>query len=557
MIEDVRASGEAEGPPFGRRPILWIGAHAAVVEAFLVLPVAALLFVLYHHLVATVPFNSDLGFKPLEAYDVLHGNPMLRGWIDQSDTYYLTVLPVYVFAVAIHGLSPTVVNVVSAGYYTLTTLAVAALARAGLPRRDQLLAMLVAFGLVAAPAVSGAGWVENPPEGAAVLIAGPGHTGTVLFVLLALLCLRASHHRARIPLALLAAVLLTVDVASDPMALFAGVLPIALVHGLRLAGRLPEGVMDDGLDLGVAVLAGLLGLALARVLYPAIGYQVLSPAFAFVPLTDILPNIAGAINFWLPMFGAQFLGQPLSLHTGEQLFRLLGYGFTVAACLMVGVQSIRALRRRNRHEQASDPLVLAQTLLAVVVCNLAAVSLSTLGAGGYNGRYLVPAVLAGAALTGRVAPAMLTRFRWRAIAAAISICYIAFLPLSLRYAARALPMYGVSTWLEAHHLDHGLAEYWAATNITVTSGDKVQVRPVMDSDGKIAPQWFVMKLSWYRTTSYANYMVIDSTPGRPTEAIAVASFGTPAYVTQVDGFTIMVWNHNLIPQLGPRPRPPT
>lgn len=525
-----------------RRVSLWIRSHSAVLEFCAAVPLAAVLFVFYHHLAATATFSSDNAFLPLQAFDVLHGDPTAHGWIGPQDTFFLTELPVYVVAVALHGLSPTVENVVSAGFYTLTTLTIMAIARAGLPRRDQPLAMLVALGLVAAPAV---------PEGASVIIPGPGHLGTALFILGSILCLHYSHRRARVALSLVAFVLLTAAVASDPLALYTGALPLALVHGVRLAVRLPRGGLDDGTAFGVGVLGALVGVVGGKALYATIGYHILPVASAFVPLSAIPGTVNVDVNNWLSLFGAQFLGQPLNLHTGLQLFRFVGYAFTIVTCAVVAVQTIRALRRRDLGG-AADPLVLSQTLLAVVVCDLAATILSTISyVGSHNGRYLVPGVVAGAALAGRAAPTVLNRLRWRALGAAIAICYIAFLPLSMRYPAAPLPEAGLATWLEAHNLHQGLAGYAGSSSLTVTSGDKVRIRAVIDVNGKLQPLWWVSKYSWYQKGAYANFIVIDPNPSTlASEASAIETFGTPQSEAHVDGETVLIYDHNLIPDLG-------
>lgn len=541
MIEGSGTRGEA-GPDTlqGHRGGLWVRSHLSVVEAIAAVPLAGVLFLLYHHLAATVPLNSDLAVLALQAQDVLHGDPTVSGWVTPQDNALLTELPLYTVTVALHGLSPTVVNVASAIVYTATMLVIVALARTGLPRRDQVLAMVVAFGLVAAPS----------PHGASVVVPGH-HTGTALFALAAILCLHAGHRRARIALTLLALLLLTLAVASDPLALYTGALPIALVHGLRLASRLPRGVLDEGPDFAVGVAGAGLGWLAGKVLPAALGYHLLPLASAFAALSAIPGDIQVTLQSWLPLFGAQFFGQGLTRTSVWELFRLLGYVFTVAACVAVCVQSVRAARR-GAGQPAGGPLVLSQLLLAVVVCDIAAVIFSTNSSGGDDGRYLIPAVLAGAALAGRAAPSMLVRPRWRAVAAAISVCYIALLPLSLLRPPAPLPESGLTTWLEARGLDHGLAEYWGANVVTVESGGTVQIRAVSNVNGKLGPYYWNTNTRWYSGRGYANFVVIDGrTNYHITSAVATATFGAPAYERQVDGVTVMVWNHNLLPELGP------
>ena len=45
----------------------------------------------------------------------------------------------------------------------------------------------------------------------------------------------------------------------------------------------------------------------------------------------------------------------------------------------------------------------------------------------------------------------------------------------------------LAAWLQAHGLTYGIAGYWNASDVTVQSGDRVQVRAVVLPDGKDHP----------------------------------------------------------------------
>jgi len=54
-----------------------------------------------------VPVNSDGASNALQAWAMLHGNPLLRGWQLSDVSFYTTELPQYAALEAIRGLGPT------------------------------------------------------------------------------------------------------------------------------------------------------------------------------------------------------------------------------------------------------------------------------------------------------------------------------------------------------------------------------------------------------------------------------------------------------------------
>ena len=125
----------------------------------------------------------------------------------------------------------------------------------------------------------------------------------------------------------------------------------------------------------------------------------------------------------------------------------------------------------------------------------------------------------------------------------------------------------VIPWLEAHHLTSGLGTYVEANLITMDSGGHVAIREVAWRSSGDTRRAFESKASWYdRQQSYANFVLtnsaehwgMDGGPNRqigqiPRSAIAALHAGPPAHVYHYKTFTIMVWNHNLLENLGTTP----
>ena len=68
---------------------------------------------------------------------MLHGNPLLRGWVLSDVSFYTTELPQYMLIELVRGVSPDVTHIAGALTYTILVLLAARLAKGsatGLPR---------------------------------------------------------------------------------------------------------------------------------------------------------------------------------------------------------------------------------------------------------------------------------------------------------------------------------------------------------------------------------------------------------------------------------------
>src|SRR5450755_4458400 len=80
------------------------------------------LYLCYLHLSRTQAVSSDGASNALQAWDMLHGNPLLRGWTVTDVSFYTTELPEYMLVEAIRGLRPDVLHISAAISYTLVVL---------------------------------------------------------------------------------------------------------------------------------------------------------------------------------------------------------------------------------------------------------------------------------------------------------------------------------------------------------------------------------------------------------------------------------------------------
>ncbi len=118
-------------------------------------------------------------------------------------------------------------------------------------------------------------------------------------------------------------------------------------------------------------------------------------------------------------------------------------------------------------------------------------------------------------------------------------------------------------WLEAHHLTTGLGTYGESNVITMDSNGRVAVRTVAWQLPRAVPRAYESKASWYDPRlSYANFVLINGADAKPGSHGVIIPFGDiialagrPAPTYHYKTFTIWVWNHNLLADLGGQPSP--
>src|ERR1700730_15066537 len=155
----VERAGAA--PPVLRR-------RAPLVRALSVVIAAGALFTCYLLQSRTVPVGSDGASQALQAWDLLHGNPLPHGWW-------------------VRGLSADVIHVAGAMTYTLLVLTAALLARGGARATGGVSRALIAAGIMLAPQLG---------PGTQTLVLSPDHAGTSVPILLVLLLIDRSGYLA-------------------------------------------------------------------------------------------------------------------------------------------------------------------------------------------------------------------------------------------------------------------------------------------------------------------------------------------------------------------------
>jgi hypothetical protein len=496
---------------------------------------SVLLFLCYLRICGTQAVTSDGASNALQAWDILHGNWLLRGWTLTDVSFYTTELPEYMLVEIFRGLGPADVHVSAAITYTLLVVLAGLVAKGTATGKEGLVWVLIAAGIMIAPQVG---------PGAFLLLLSPDHTGTGVPLLLIFLLLDRAPRRWWVPV--LAGLMLVWAQVGDPIAVMIGAAPIALVGVVRAYRDIVQRqgtVREHWFDLTLT------GSAMVSIVADAVekalryfGGNVVAPVDTVAaPSADWPGHLALAAEGVLGLFGADFTSQPLGMVTALAAIHLAGLSLAVWA-------ASRAIRRFF----ACDDMI-TQVLTVAIVVNLAAYVLSRLPDSYWANREIAPVLPFGAVLAGRVLAGRLIRARLLPALAVVACCYLIALGYGVTRPQAPAANQALADWLGAHRLTAGLGSYAEGNSVT------------LDSHGAIlltAPAWFpygvwpggheAKSADFDPRLHDANFVVTTARDG-PACAIPAAwiirAFGEPAHTYHFRAWTIMTWHKNLLDEL--------
>ena len=513
----------------------WVAAFAAAGIA---------LFAAYIRLSATYPVNSDGANIILMSWDMLHGNAALHGWWMSDVSFYTTELPEYVLLDAIRGLSPDVTHIAAALTYTLVLVLATLLAKGGCGGSKQSRAT---SGEGVARAAITAGIMLAPQLGAGIfiLLLSVGHIGTAVPALAVWLLLDLARPRWYVPV--IAGVMLAWAMVADSLVLVVAIVPLVIVAAAR-AVRLVAGgtaLRDAWYEMSLA------GAAAAAVGVSWLGQQAIRAAGGYT-LNPIPFRLAAAgqlgrhaVNVGdglLTLFGANF-GH---LHSAAAVAFAIVH---LAGLALVGWALCRVLRRPFAAGLVDQVLVVA------IIVNLVVYLFSSFSNGVLNGREIALVLPYGAALAGRSLGPRVRGTRLVPVLLAALAAYTAGLGYQLAQPVSPPANVRLASWLQQHHLSHGLSGYWQGSVVTADSGGKVTIRALTTSAGRLVPYQWEAKRSWYDPgTQDVNFVVLQDQPGffnywEPVSQVT-ATFGPPSQTFRTGPYTVLVWPRNLLPALG-------
>jgi hypothetical protein len=505
---------------------------------------AIVLFLCYVRLSGTYPAGSDGASNALEAWDMLHGNWLLRGWLLTDVSFYTTELPEYVLVELARGLNPSVVHVASAITYTLLVVLAGLLARGRARGREGWARALIAAGIMLAPQLG---------NGVHVLLSQPDHVGTQVPILVIFLVLDRGPRRWYTPAAI--GVLLALVVLADEVAILNAAVPLAVACALRAlwaVARRRSRLAGQWFELSVVAAAALgaaAGELTVRVIHRLGGFALMPVETGLAPGSHLRANLWLTVQGVLNLFGADVVGSPPGAQTVFAWLHMAGLALAVLGFAVAVRQFF-----------AADGLLPAVLVVGIVV-SLASFVPSIIPGTLFDAREIAAVLPFGAVLAGRLLAAPLLRGRLApalaATLAAVACCYLAALGYGVAQPQASNPEQALAGWLSAHHLTTGLGTYTEDNVTTLDSGGRVRLLTVAWLPSGGVPRVYQSTISWYSpATHYANFVVTgtadgwaDLIPRREIRALA----GPPARTYHFQAFTIMVWNKNLLGDLGSPP----
>jgi len=508
-----------------RERAIWIGGYLAAGIG---------LFFCFLWVSRTYQAPSDGASNALEAWDIMHGNPLLRGWTLTDVSFYTTELPEYMIIELIRGLNADVIHVAAAFTYTLLVLLAGLLAKGRATGQEAIVRILVASGIMIAPQLA---YVN-------VLLLPPDHVGTGVPLLLIFIVLDRAPRRWWVPPVI--GLMLAWVLVADRIAITIAVIPLVVVCAIRAY----QDRRDAWYELSLAA-ASIAAVGVAQAVVSAIEH---SGGFTLTPLqTQFATTSALTGNFWLTvegvlgLYGGDFFGLPLGTQAVIALIHLAG--------LALAIWGLHRATRRffTGQERIVQMLTLAIGLVVV------AFMFSTLPYTTWDARQISAVLPFGAVLAGRLLAADLIKRRLLPVMAGLLGVYLGLLGYDVAQPGVPAHDQALAGWLYQHHLTTGIAEYDDGNITTLASGGKVQLR-VVSWQGKTAvPRAYQSEASWYDPDKYYANFVVNTTVDGPPSVIPysdiVGAFGPPAVTYHYGPYTIMVWHKNLFAELtGPPSR---
>jgi hypothetical protein len=522
-------TGRPAGQPgwLSRARLAWLGAY---------LGAGIVLFLCYLRVSGTQSISSDGGSNALEAWDMLHGNLLLHGWTVTDVSFYTTELPEYMILELIRGMSPALVHTAGAFTYTVLVLLAGLVAKGRATGREGVVRVLIASGIMLAPQL-------GTPTFTLLLV--PDHVGTGIPMLLIFLVLDRAPRRWYVPPVI--GLMLTWVLVADRLVIAAALVPLLLVCAIRvyrsvLVGR-PLAAQWFEVSLFVAGIMSLgVSLLIVRLIERLGGFTLLALATHLAKVSALRDNFRLTTQGLLGLYGADFFDMPF----GPRMIIVLLH---LAGLILAGWAVCRALRRFFRCDD-----LLVQVLVTGILVNLAVFAFSSLPYSLWDARNISAVLPFGAVLAGRLLAGDLLRLKLLPALAVMLACYTAFLGFDTVQPQVPAHDQSLADWLVAHNFKTGLSTYFESNITTLDSGDRVHLLGVSWGADKSVPRIYQSEVSWYDPTlHYANF-VVNTGADQPQAIIPsgdlLKAFGRPAKVYQYGPYTIMVWNKNLLADLG-------
>ena len=502
------------------------------------------LYLCYLAVSRTQGVGSDGASIAVQAWDMLHGNPLLRGWMVTDVSFYTTELPEYMIVEAVRGLNADVLHASAAITYALVVLTGGLLGRGRATGREGIVRMFIAAGIMVAPQLG---------PGVYILIFQPDHIGTAVPLMLTWLVLDRAPRSWYVPPII--ALMLAWGAIGDQLVLLVGVAPLAAVSAVRAYQVLVqrrEGWRSGWFDVSLLAAAAA-SVEISRIVVKEIsahgGYTMQPVPGGVAQVTDMSSHLWLLVQSICGLYGADLFGMSsIGLNGAIALLHLAGLALAGWGLWLV----IR------RFFSCAD--LIAQILAVGILINLVAYLLSTTPTTYWSAREVAVVLPYGAVLAARMLGGRLMKARLVPALSIVLACYLAALGYTVAQPSTPAVSQDLADWLAANHLTYGLSSYGLGNTTTLASGETVNLRSVSweNNDAAGGPEEFDQ--SWYDPRRHDANFVVLTNPVAPLDPIAYwevkATFGKPQHIYYVGRYVIMTYDTNLLTDLSPSLPPP-
>ena len=344
------------------------------------------LYLCYLAVSRTQAVGSDGASIAVQAWAMLHGNPLLRGWTVTDVSFYTTELPEYMIVEAVRGLNADVLHASAAITYALVVLTGGLLGRGRATGREGIVRMFIAAGIMVAPQLG---------PGVYILIFQPDHIGTSVPLLLTWLVLDRAPRSWYVPPII--ALMLAWAAIGDQLVLLVGVAPLAAVSAVRAYQVLVqrrEGWRSGWFDVSLLAAAAA-AVEISRIVVKEIsahgGYTVQPVPGGVAQVTQMSSHLWLLVESICGLYGADLFGMSsIGLNGAIALLHLVGLALAGWGLWLV----IR------RFFSCAD--LIAQILAVGILINLVAYLLSTTPQTYWSAREVAVVLPYGAVLAARM-----------------------------------------------------------------------------------------------------------------------------------------------------------
>lgn len=513
-------------------------------------------FVFFFNMMSkTLLFTSDDAAIIVEAKEFLSGNLNLHGWTVAPDSYTTTDMPFYIVGMLVRGVSPSLMHNIPAVVYALLVITSSYIASQGFSsHRKWIIRIIVAIILS----------LVGPWNGF-VLLKG-FHVTTILAVLVSLFLLQNKNKFREI----VSYLIMASAIVSDPLSLFIGPFPILLA---MIYHKMRKYKIENNVNYKLAlkvIIATMFGITIHYLVPILGGYSYQTSSFRLPSWSELIRNLVVMIQDIPVQYGVYNPSQPftnftnmverVSSHYGTYFIGhqidLVYVGHFARLLLLVFLGYIIWKWLSNRSSFSFLDSVLVFGMFSVVGGLLIYPNMP-------EHRYFAPVFIYGVILMGRYVAKSNWNKRSVLITASIMILFIiTWIPSFSSYYnlqnpeifSNSIPDHEIlANWLLDHNLYSGYGSYWNTYIITIYAKGKISVAPVTADgpNGTMSSYPLFSNIEWYKNDQHPprTFLIYDnSNYTGVNKNSAIKTWGEPSSHVQIKYFTILIWDHPIIPK---------